>query len=83
MWWQPAWHVVTCFTLVPVQITLMDEKNGNTRDDMKLPSGTDEAERLAAQMLQLFKEEKEVTVTVTGAMNEEMVSSLKVANEAK
>lgn len=66
-----------------MQITLMEEKNGNTRDDMKLPSGTDEAERLAAQMKELFEAEKEVTVTVTGAMGDEQVSSLKVINDAK
>lgn len=41
----------------------MDE-GGNVRDDMKLPSGTDEAERLAGQLKDDFAEGKELIVSV-------------------
>jgi len=39
-------------------------ENGTTREDMKLPSGTDDYEKLAEQLVEEVKAEKEVIVTV-------------------
>jgi translation initiation factor 5A len=41
----------------------MDEA-GNSRDDLTLPKGTDDAEKLAQQILKDFEDGKELTVTV-------------------
>ena len=41
----------------------MDEA-GNTKDDLKLPSGTDEAEKLARDLADEFEDGKELVVTV-------------------
>lgn len=40
------------------------EENGSIRDDMKLPSGTDESEKLADQIKADFAEGKEIIVSV-------------------
>jgi translation initiation factor 5A len=69
------------YTLIDINdegfVSLMLE-NGDTRDDLALPSGTDEAERIAKQLKEDFAEGKELLVTVTKAMDIEMISSLKV-----
>ncbi len=39
-------------------------ENGAIRDDMMLPSGTEEAERLAKQLKEDFEDGKEIVVTV-------------------
>ena len=41
----------------------MDE-GGNLKDDLKLPSGTDEAEKLAKDLAAEFEDGKELVVTV-------------------
>lgn len=41
----------------------MDE-SGNTKDDLKLPTGTDDAEKLAEQLQAEFESGKEISVTV-------------------
>lgn len=41
----------------------MDE-GGNTKDDLGLPKGTDDAEKLADQIKQDFDDGKELVVTV-------------------
>ena len=41
----------------------MDE-GGNTKDDLGLPKGTDDAEKLASQIKQDFDDGKELVVTV-------------------
>ena len=46
-----------------VQLSLMDE-GGNTKDDLGLPKGTDDAEKLADQIKQDFDDGKELVVTV-------------------
>lgn len=61
-------------------VSMMDE-SGNTRDDMFLPKGTDEAEKLAEMMQQHWEAQKEMAVTVVKAMGEEMINSVKVINE--
>jgi hypothetical protein len=40
------------------------EENGSIRDDMKLPAGTDESEKLADQIRAEFAEGKEIMVSV-------------------
>lgn len=46
------------------QVSLMLE-NGDTRDDLALPTGTDDADKLAADLKVDFEEGKEILVTVT------------------
>jgi translation initiation factor 5A len=60
-------------------VSLMDD-TGNTKDDLSLPKGTDDAEKLAEQLKKDFEDGKDLVVTVTKAMNEEMISSVKTTN---
>jgi len=53
-------------------------ENGDTRDDLSLPTGTDDADKLAAELKVDFDEGKEILVTVTKAMDFEMISSKKI-----
>lgn len=62
-------------------LSLMDEA-GNSRDDLTLPKGTDDAEKLAQQILKDFEDGKELTVTVLKAMGDEMVNTVKSAAPA-
>jgi hypothetical protein len=57
--WGFGW-VIACVNL---QLSLMDE-GGNNRDDLTLPKGTEDAEKLAKQILQEFEDGKELSVTV-------------------
>eukprot|EP00891_Asterochloris_glomerata_P005619 jgi/Astpho2/5619/Aster-02871 len=70
------------FTLLDITedgfVSLMDDQ-GNTKDDLGLPKGTDDAEKLAAQIKKDFDDGKELQVTVLKAMGEEMISSVKTA----
>jgi Eukaryotic elongation factor 5A hypusine, DNA-binding OB fold len=45
------------------KVSLMDA-DGNTKDDLKLPGGTDEAEKLAVTIQAEFDAGKELTVVV-------------------
>jgi hypothetical protein len=45
------------------QISLMDE-GGNTRDDLFLPTGTDDADNLAKLIKSYWADQKEMAVTV-------------------
>ena len=63
-------HVWTAACLQPhfqqhvcLQLSLMDE-GGNTKDDLGLPKGTDDAEKLADQIKKDFDDGKELVVTV-------------------
>jgi len=71
----------TEYTLIDINeegfVSLMME-NGDTRDDLTLPGGTDEYDRLAKQIKEDFEEGKELIVTVLKAMKTEMISSVKV-----
>lgn len=60
-------------------VTLMDDAGG-TREDLSLPSGTDDATKLADAIKELFGDGQEVVVTVTKAMDQEMISGQKVIN---
>eukprot|EP00798_Chlamydomonas_sp_ICE-L_P031172 gene31172-6314_t len=63
-------------------VSLMEE-NGTTRDDLALPSGTEENDKLAKLVQSDFDEGKELNVTITKAMGTEMMSSSKVQLGAK
>jgi translation initiation factor 5A len=73
----------TEYTLLDVNeegfVSLMAE-NGDTREDLSLPKGTDEAEKLAAQIKEQFAGGQELVVSVLKAMGEEMINSIKVVN---
>lgn len=57
-------HIVLLIVyLALMQVSLMDE-NGNTKDDLSLPKGTDDAEKLAQQIKEDFDAGKELVVTV-------------------
>lgn len=45
------------------QVSLLDE-GGNTRDDLFLPKGTEDAEKLAVSLCDHFQTGKEIAVTV-------------------
>ena len=51
------------FARMRPQISLMDEA-GNTKDDLSLPKGTDDAEKLAVQIQEDFEAGRELVVTV-------------------
>jgi len=73
----------TEYTLLDVNdegfVSLMAE-NGDTREDLTLPKGTDEAEKLAGQIKEQFAAGQELVVSVLKAMGEEMINSVKVVN---
>lgn len=48
---------------VCAQLSLMEE-SGATRDDLRLPTGTDEADKLAELIKAEFAEGKEIVVSV-------------------
>lgn len=57
-------------------------ENGDTREDLTLPKGTDEAEKLAEQIKTQFADGQELVVSVLKAMGDEMINSIKVINAA-
>jgi len=73
----------TEYTLLDVNeegfVSLMAE-NGDTREDLSLPKGTDDSEKLAASIKEQFANGQELVVTVLKAMGEEMINSVKVVN---
>lgn len=72
------------YTLVDIGdenfLSLMDPDNGSTREDLTLPKGTEEMDKLAALIRENFEKNLEMALTVTKAMGDEMISSLKVIN---
>jgi len=70
------------YTLLDVSedgfVSLMDE-SGNTKENLGLPKGTDDAEKLAAQIQSDFADGKELVVTVLKAMGEEMINAVKTS----
>jgi hypothetical protein len=50
-------------TLPPAQVTLMED-DGSTREDLALPKGTEEAEKLAEQIKEFISGGSEISVTV-------------------
>ena len=53
--------------------------DGSTKDDLKLPAGSDDSNKLAEDIEKEFKAEKDLVLTVLSAMGEEMVSAFKIA----
>ncbi|KAJ9530079.1 hypothetical protein QJQ45_023393 [Haematococcus lacustris] len=77
--WPPAaWPCLPGGVVYSMQQVSLMEENGSTRDDLKLPYGTDESEKLAEQLKIDFGEGKEIVVSVLKAMGEEMINSMKV-----
>lgn len=70
------------YTLVDLNdegfLSLMDD-SGNVREDLKLPSGHDDAEQLARQIQASWDEGKELVLTVLKSMNQEQVNAQKEA----
>ncbi|WIA28315.1 hypothetical protein OEZ86_010866 [Tetradesmus obliquus] len=60
-------------------VTLMAE-NGDTREDLTLPKGTEDNEKLAAQLREQFSGGNELIVSVLKSMGEEMINSFKAVN---
>ena len=54
----------------------MDE-GGNQREDLKLPSGTEDLDKLAEQIQNDFNDGKELVLTVLKSMNVEMIIASK------
>merc|ERR1711920_902535 len=58
-------------------VSLMDS-NGNTRDDLTLPEGTDKLDKLSADITTAFTcEGRDLILTVVSAMGEEQIQSMK------
>merc|ERR1711934_726982 len=57
-------------------VSLMEE-SGDTKDDLQLPSGTDDSNKLAEDLKAAFDDGKDVIVTVLSAMNEEMIIAMR------
>lgn len=73
-------HCCCCALLLRcavLQVSLMAE-NGDTREDLTLPKGTEDAEKLAAQIKEEFANGSEMVVSVLKAMGEEMINSVKI-----
>jgi len=64
--------------LLSSQLGLMDD-SGNVREDLKLPSGHDDADALARQIQAQWDEGKELVLTVLKSMGEEQVNATKEA----
>jgi translation initiation factor 5A len=60
-------------------VTLMAE-NGDTREDLTLPKGTEEADKLAESIREQHAAGVELNVSVLKAMGEEMINAIKVIN---
>merc|ERR1712151_1047524 len=57
-------------------VSLMEE-SGDTKDDLSLPSGTDDSNKLAEDLKAAFDDGKDIIVTVLSAMNEEMIIAMR------
>jgi len=60
-------------------MSLMQE-SGDTREDLKLPGGHDDADKLANEIRKLFDEGAEVMVTILQSMGIEQASAVKTVN---
>merc|ERR1712072_1512518 len=67
------------YTLLDIDdgfVSLMEE-SGETKDDLKLPSGTDELDKLAEDLTAAFEDGKDMIITVLSAMNNEMIVGMR------
>jgi translation initiation factor 5A len=60
-------------------MSLMDEK-GDTREDLKLPGGHDDADKLADEIRAAFDDGKELVITILQAMGIEQANAMKEIN---
>lgn len=60
-----------------LQVVLMLD-NGDTREDLSLPSQTDDDVKLADQIRKDFEEGKELLISVLKAMDDEKIIACKV-----
>ena len=58
-------------------------QTGNVREDLKLPSGHDDADKLAREIQAAWDEGKELTLTILKSMGFEMVNAMKEANKTE
>ena len=77
----PTLAIGRCRERRRAEIHSLDPAAGDTRDDLSLPKGTDELDKLAADLKAAFDEGKELRVSVTAAMGEEMIQALKTATD--
>lgn len=57
-------------------VSLMEE-SGDTKDDLSLPGGTDDLDKLAEDLKTAFDDGKDLCITVLGAMNQEMIIAMR------
>ena len=86
----PSSHNLEVPVVNRVEYTLLDideddhmslmADNGDTREDLKLPGGHDEADKLADQIREGFDNGKELVVTILQAMGIEQASAVKEIN---
>ena len=57
-------------------VSLMEE-SGETKDDLSLPSGTDDLDKLAEDLKAAFDDGKDMIITVLSAMNQEMIIAMR------
>jgi len=62
-------------------MSLMDDK-GDTREDLKLPSGHDDVEKLSDEIRAGFDDGKELVITILQAMGIEQAHALKEINNS-
>ncbi|MEW5317514.1 MAG: hypothetical protein WDW38_008803 [Sanguina aurantia] len=71
------------YTLIDINeegyVSLMEE-NGTTREDMMLPKGTEDAEKLAVSIKEMYAAGAELSISVLKAMGEEMINAVKTIN---
>jgi len=53
-------------------VSLMDD-DGETKEDLKLPSGTDDLNKLQEELKKAFDDGKDMIIVVLSSMNEEMI----------
>jgi translation initiation factor 5A len=58
-------------------VSLLDE-GGNIREDLKLPTGTEDSDKLAISIQENYKAGNEMIITVLKSMGTEMISSIKI-----
>lgn len=61
-------------------VTLMDDA-GNTREDLTLPKGTEELDKVADQIKDFHGDGKEMLVQVLKSMDEECINSVRITND--
>lgn len=86
----PASHTMYCPVISREEYILMGindeylslvDKKGNNRSDLRLPEFCDEDELLCKKIVELFNDDKTLTITVLKSMNIEKIESFKENKE--